>query len=111
MSGKTITRADLIEVIREEVDLTWKECAALLANVLDEIADCLIEDDPVKIHAFGSFTVRQKAERMGRNPRTGEPYLITPRKVIVFRPSPKLKHWINHPEDKPRRPKRQLELF
>ncbi len=111
MSGKTITRADLIEVIREEVDLTWKECAALLENVLDEIADCLIEDDPVKIHAFGSFTVRQKAERMGRNPRTGEPQLITPRKVIVFRPSPKLKHWINHPEDKPRRPKRQLELF
>ena len=111
MSGKTITRADLIEVIREEVDLAWKECAALLENVLDEIADCLIEDDPVKIHAFGSFTVRQKAERMGRNPRTGEPYLITPRNVIVFRPSPKLKQWINHPEDKPRRPKRQLELF
>ena len=111
MSSKTITRAGLVEVIREEVDLTWKECAALLENVLDEIADCLIEDDPVKIHAFGSFTVRQKAECMGRNPRTGEPYLITPRKVIVFRPSPKLKHWINHPEDKPRRPKRQLELF
>jgi nucleoid DNA-binding protein len=44
VSSKTITRADLVEVIREEVDLTWKECAALLENVLDEIADCLIED-------------------------------------------------------------------
>ena len=73
MSGKTITRADLIEVIREEVDLTWKECAALLENVLDEIADCLIEDDPVKIHAFGSFTVRQKAERMGCSRRRRRP--------------------------------------
>ncbi len=111
MSSKTITRADLVEVLRAEVDLSRKECAALLESVLDEIANCLIEDAPVKISTFGSFIVRQKGERMGRNPRTGEPYPIAPRKVIVFRPSPKLKHWINHPEDKPRRPKRQLELF
>jgi integration host factor subunit alpha len=111
MSGKTITRADLVEVFREEVDFSRKECAALLESVLDEIANCLIEDAPVKISTFGSFIVRQKGERMGRNPNAGEPYPITPRKVIVFRPSQKLKHWINHPEDKPRRPKRQLELF
>ncbi len=111
MSSKTITRADLVEILRDEVDLTRKECAALLEGVLDEIANCLTEDNPVKISTFGSFIVRQKGERMGRNPRTGEPYPIAPRKVIVFRPSPKLKHWINHPEDKPRRPKRQLELF
>ena len=111
MSSKTITRADLVEALREEVDLSKTECAALLEGVLDEIANCMTEGNPVKISTFGSFIVRQKAERMGRNPRTGEPYLITPRKVIVFRPSPKLKHWINHPEDKPRRPKRQLELF
>ncbi len=111
MSSKTITRADLVEALREEVDLSKTECAALLEGVLDEIANCLTEDDPVKISAFGSFIVRQKGERMGRNPNTGEPYPITPRKVIVFRPSQKLKHWINHPEDKPRRPKRQLELF
>ena len=111
MSGKTITRADLVEVLREEVDLSRKECAALLESVLDGIANCLIEDDPVKICTFGNFIVRQKNERMGRNPKTGELYPIAPRKVIVFRPSQKLKHWINHPEDKPRRPKRQLELF
>ncbi len=111
MSSKTITRADLVEILREEVGLTRKECAALLNGVLDEIAHCLTEDDAVKISAFGSFIVRQKSERMGRNPKTGEPYPITPRKVIVFRPSQKLKHWINHPEDKPRRPKRQLELL
>ncbi len=111
MSGNTITRADLVEVLREEVDLSRKECAALLESVLDEIANCLIEDDPVKIRTFGNFIVRQKNERMGRNPKTGELYPIAPRKVIVFRPSPKMKHWINHPEDKHRRPKRQLELF
>ena len=111
MSTKTITRADLVEVLREEVDLSQMECAALLESVLDEIGNCLTEGDSVKISAFGSFIVRQKGERMGRNPRTGEPYPIAPRKVIVFRPSEKLKHWINHPEDKPRRPKRQLELF
>ena len=111
MSSKTITRADLVEVLRAEVGLSRKECAALLEGVLDEIANCLTEDDPVKISAFGSFIVRQKGERMGRNPSTGEPYPITPRKVIVFRPSQKLTHWINHPEDKPRRSRRQLELF
>ena len=111
MSGKTITRADLVEVLREEVDLSRKECAALLESVLDEIAICLIEDDPVKISNFGSFIVRQKGERMGRNPITGEPYPIAPRKVIVFRPSQKLKKWINHPEDRPRRSRRQMELF
>ena len=111
MSSKTITRADLVEALREEVDLSKTECAALLEGVLDEIARCLTEDGSVNIRAFGSFIVRQKGERMGRNPSTGEPYPITPRKVIVFRPSQKLKHWINHPEDKPRRSRRQLELF
>ncbi len=74
MSGKTITRADLVEVLWEEVDLSRNECAALLEGVLDEIANCLTEDNPVKISTFGSFIVRQKGERVGRNPRTGEPY-------------------------------------
>ena len=111
MSGKTITRADLVAVLLEEVHLSRMECAALLESVLDEIANCLTEGESVKIRTFGSFSVRQKGERFGRNPKTGEPYPITPRKVIDFRPSQKLKHWINHPEDKPRRQKRQLELF
>ncbi len=111
MSSRTITRADLVEVLWEEVELSRNECAALLECVLDEIANCLTEGDTVKISAFGSFIVRQKGGRMGRNPKTGEPHPISPRRVIVFRPSQKLKHWINHPEDKPRRPKRQLELF
>jgi len=111
MSGKTITRVDLVEVLREEVDLSRKECAALLESVLDEIAICLIEDDTVKISTFGSFIVRQKGERMGRNPNTGELYPIAPRTVIVFHPSKNMTHRINHPEDKPRRSRRQLELF
>ena len=88
MSSKTITRADLVESLWEEVELSRKECAALLESVLDEIADCLTEGDSVKISAFGSFIVRQKGERTGRNPKTGEPYPITPRKVMAFRPAP-----------------------
>ena len=111
MSSKTITRADLVAVLWEELDLSRMECAALLESVLDEIANCLTEGDSVKISTFGSFMVRQKSERLGRNPKTGESYPIMPRKVIDFRPSQKLKHWINHPEDRPRRQKRQLELF
>ena len=89
MSSNTITRADLVEVLRGEVDLSRKECAALLESVLDEIVNCLIDHDPVKIRSFGNFIVRQKGERMGRNPNTGELYPIAPRTVIVFYPSKK----------------------
>ncbi len=111
MAGKTVTRADFVAVLNEEVGRPQKECAELLESVLEEIADCLAEGGAVKINNFGSFNVRQKGARMGRNPRTGEPHAISPRKAIMFRPSQKLKHWVNHPGDMPRRPKRQLELF
>ena len=95
MSEKTITRAQLTEAVYQEVGLSRNESADLLESVLDMIADTLAKDETVKISSFGSFSVRQKGERIGRNPKTGEEVPILPRKVLVFRPSQVLKARIN----------------
>ena len=95
MSGATITRADLAEAVYQEVGLSRNESAQLVESVLDEICDALIKDEMVKISSFGSFTVRQKGERIGRNPKTGEEVPILPRKVLIFRASNVLKERIN----------------
>ncbi|MGP1253326.1 integration host factor subunit alpha [Algihabitans albus] len=98
MSGSTITRADLSEAVYEEVGLSRNESAELVEAVLDEISDALVDGDTVKISSFGSFSVRQKGERVGRNPKTGEEVPILPRRVLVFRASHVLKHKINPAE-------------
>lgn len=95
MSGKTITRSDLGEAVYEEVGLSRNESAQLVESVLDEIASALLEGDGVKISSFGSFMVREKGQRTGRNPKTGEEVPILPRKVLVFRASNILKDRIN----------------
>jgi len=95
MSETTITRADLAEAVYQEVGLSRNESAQLLETVLDEISSALIKDEVVKISSFGSFSVRQKGQRIGRNPKTGEDVPILPRKVLVFRPSQVLKARIN----------------
>ena len=95
MSEKTITRAQLTEAVYQEVGLSRNESADLLESVLDMIADTLANDETVKISSFGSFSVRSKGERIGRNPKTGEEVPILPRKVLVFRPSQVLKSRIN----------------
>jgi integration host factor subunit alpha len=95
MSEATITRADLAEAVSQEVGLSRNESAQLLETVLDEISSALIKDEVVKISSFGSFSVRQKGQRIGRNPKTGEEVPILPRKVVVFRPSQVLKARIN----------------
>lgn len=95
MSENTITRAQLTEAIYQEVGLSRNESADLLESVLDMIADTLAEDETVKISSFGSFSVRSKGQRIGRNPKTGEEVPILPRKVLVFRPSQVLKARIN----------------
>lgn len=91
MSTKTITRADLIEAVYQEVGLSRNESAELVETVLDEIATNLTGGDNVKISSFGSFIVRDKGGRIGRNPKTGEEVPIEPRRVLVFRPSQVLK--------------------
>jgi integration host factor subunit alpha len=95
MSGKTLTRADLTESLYEEIGLSRNESADLVESVLGEISDSLINGDNVKISSFGSFLVRQKNGRMGRNPKTGEEVPIDPRRVLVFRPSQVMKDKIN----------------
>ncbi len=95
MAGKTLTRAQLTEAVYQEVGLSRNESADLVEAVLNEISTALTRGDMVKISSFGSFFVRQKGRRIGRNPKTGEEVPILPRKVLVFRPSHVLKNRIN----------------
>lgn len=95
MESRTITRADLAEAVYEEVGLSRNESADLVESVLDEVSNALIEGDNVKISSFGSFTIREKGERVGRNPKTGVEVPISPRKVLVFRASHVLKSRVN----------------
>lgn len=93
--SSTLTRADLTEAIYEEVGLSRNESADLVESVLEEVASCLVDGENVKVSSFGSFLVRQKNGRMGRNPKTGEEVPIAPRRVLVFRPSQVMKDRIN----------------
>jgi integration host factor subunit alpha len=95
MSGKTITRAQLGESVSQEVGLSRNESAELLETVLNQMSEALARGETVKVSSFGSFSVRQKGQRIGRNPKTGEEVSILPRKVLVFRPSQVLKTRIN----------------
>ena len=95
MVNDTITRAQLTEAVYQEVGLSRNESADLVGSVLDEMSDSLIRGEMVKLSSFGSFQVRQKGQRMGRNPKTGEEVPILPRRVLVFRPSHVLKKRIN----------------
>jgi integration host factor subunit alpha len=95
MSGQTITRSQLSEAVYQEVGLSRNESADLLESVLEEMSQALARGETVKISSFGSFSVREKGQRIGRNPKTGEEVPIMPRKVLVFRPSQLLKNRIN----------------
>ncbi|OYY24155.1 MAG: integration host factor subunit alpha [Azorhizobium sp. 35-67-15] len=90
-----MTRADLCEAVYQQVGLSRTESAALVELVLSEIADCLAKGETVKLSSFGSFVVRSKGQRIGRNPKTGEEVPIEPRRVMVFKPSSILKNRIN----------------
>ena len=91
MARQTITRSQLSEAVYQEVGLSRNESADLIESVLGKISDTLAQGESVKISSFGSFSVRSKGQRIGRNPRTGEEVPILPRKVLVFRPSQVLK--------------------
>lgn len=84
---KTVTRMDLSEAVFREVGLSRNESAQLVESVLSHISDALVEGDQVKISSFGTFSVRDKAARVGRNPKTGQEVPIAPRRVLTFRPS------------------------
>lgn len=96
MESRTITRADLAEAVYEEVGLSRNESADLVEAVLDEVSNALLRGENVKISSFGSFSIREKGERIGRNPKTGVEVPILPRKVLVFRASHVLKDRISN---------------
>ncbi len=91
----TVNRADLTEAVYQEVGLSRKESAQMVESVLEEIASTLAQGESVKVSWFGTFSVREKAERIGRNPRTGEEVPISARRVLIFRASRVLKDRIN----------------
>ena len=95
MSRKTLTRADLAEALVDQVGLPRNESQDLVELVLGEISNSLALGDQVKLSSFGSFGIRSKGERIGRNPKTGQEVPITPRRVLVFRPSNIMKGRIN----------------
>jgi len=87
MSDKTLTRMDLSEAVFREVGLSRNESADLVETVLELVSSALVRGEQVKISSFGTFSVRDKNARVGRNPKTGEEVPITPRRVLTFRPS------------------------
>jgi len=91
MAGRTVTRADLTEALHDEVGLTRQDCATLVERTLDLVTEAMARGETVKLSGFGVFQVRSKRQRMGRNPKSGEPATIDPRRVIGFRASQVIK--------------------
>ena len=81
----TVTRADLSEAVLREIGLSRRESAKFVDSIIDAIADRLEAGEAVKISGFGTFTLRDKGERLGRNPKTREPAPISARRVVVFK--------------------------
>lgn len=96
MGGKTLTRVDLAEAVYRKVGLSRTESAELVETVLDAIMESVVAGETVKLSSFGSFVVRDKNERIGRNPKTGEEVPIKPRRVMVFKPSNILKDAVHN---------------
>ncbi len=101
MAGKTLTRADLSEAVHRQIGLSRSESADLVKSMLDLMSQQLVDGQTVKLSSFGTFMVRAKNGRVGRNPKTGEEVPITPRRVLVFRPSQVMKNVINGLEGGP----------
>ncbi len=87
MSDQTLTRTDLRDAVYQEVGLSRNESAQLVDRVIEHISDTLARGEQVKVSSFGTFSIREKGQRVGRNPKTGEEVPIRPRKVLAFRPS------------------------
>ncbi|ARN85426.1 integration host factor subunit alpha [Candidatus Nucleicultrix amoebiphila] len=91
MAHTTITRSDLTEAIANQTGLQKNEASIILQSILEEMTRGLVKEGVLKLSSFGSFAVRQKNSRVGRNPKTGEEVVITPRRTISFRASHILK--------------------
>lgn len=92
---KTITRSDVAEAIYEEIGLSRKDSSDILDMILNEIVKELEQGNDVKLSSFGTFSLRDKKERSGRNPKTGVEAVISSRRVISFKPSQTMRKIIN----------------
>jgi len=95
MSTGTVTRADLAEALYREIGLSRSESAQLVESVIDHIIDALLRGESVKLAGFGTFSLRDKKERIGRNPKTGKAVPISPRRVLTFKPSQVMRERVN----------------
>jgi integration host factor subunit alpha len=95
MADGTLTRADLTDAVHRSLGISRNESSAFVERVLEEVSAALERGESVKVSSFGTFTVRKKKMRMGRNPKTGEEVPITPRRVVTFRASHVMKNDIN----------------
>lgn len=93
--SKTLTRADLSNIVYKQLGLSLQECNALVDSVIDEVCTSLEQGDSVKLSSFGTFSLRRKKQRMGRNPKTGIEVPITSRTVLSFNASNLLKARVN----------------
>ena len=93
--SKTLTRADIVESIRSELDIPKSSCAEMVEILLDMMKATLVSGEDVLISGFGKFEVKSKKERRGRNPHTGENLMLVPRRVVKFRCSGKLRDKVN----------------
>ncbi len=100
IAAGSLTRSDLADAVHSSIGLSRSESATLVESVLDNIGEALIAGDNVKISSFGSFVLRKKGLRIGRNPKTGVEVPIEPRTVLTFRPSQLLREAINRNEHK-----------
>ena len=98
MKRENITRKDLAEVINEKMGFSRRSCSVIVDEFFECIKQTLLEEENVKIVQFGTFKVRQKSSRIGRNPRTGETMEISKRSMVTFKPSKVLRAEINKDE-------------
>jgi integration host factor subunit alpha len=94
-----MTKADLVEIVFEKVGLSKKEAQDIIEIIFDTIKQSFVEGESVKVPGFGTFNVRQKAARRGRNPQTGEELTIAPRRVLTFKASNQFKSMIEKQDD------------
>ena len=94
-ASKTVTRVELYDMVYRKVGLSLRESADLTESVLNEISDCIVRGETVKLPGFGTFTVRKKGQRIGRNPKTGVEAIIKPRRVLAFKASRLMKTQMN----------------
>lgn len=94
MVQQTITRQDLTEAIFRKTSVPRKMANKVIDDIINEIIVSLEKNEEVKIAKFGTFSLREKGERVGRNPKTKEEFVISARKVILFKPSPTIKKYL-----------------